>query len=209
MSAIADCVRALNLDPSYVKARRTKARALGESGNWDEAVKEYKAIAESHPSEPNIAKDIRHAELELKKSKRKDYYRILGVEKDATEHDIKKAYRKLAIIHHPDKNPDNAEAADRFKEIGEAYETLSDPEKKMRFDNGEDLLDPPEMFGGGGMGGFGGGGVQIDPQMLFNMMGGMGGGRGSSFTFSSGPGGPFGGGGRQRNGNGFPPGFGF
>ena len=199
----------MSLDPTYVKARKTKARALGESGNWDEAVKEYKAIAESYPSEPNITKDVKYAELELKKSKRKDYYKILGVEKDATEHDIKKAYRKLAIIHHPDKNPDDAEAADKFKEIGEAYETLSDPEKRMRFDNGDDLLDPSEMFGGGGMGGFGGGGVQIDPEMLFNMMGGMGGGRGPSFTFSTGGAAPFGGGSRQRSANGFPPGFGF
>ena len=62
----------------------------------------------------------------MKKSKRKDYYKILGVEKDATDNDIKKAYRKLAIIHHPDKNPDDEEAAEKFKEIGEAYETLSD-----------------------------------------------------------------------------------
>ena len=181
---------------------------MGEAGNWDEAVKEYKAIAESYPSEPNIVKDVRHAELELKKSKRKDYYKILGVEKNASEHDIKKAYRKLAIIHHPDKNPDNLEAADKFKEIGEAYETLSDPEKKARFDNGEDLLEPSDMFGSG-MGSFGGGGVQIDPEMLFNMMGGMGGSRGPSFTFSPGAGGsPFGAGGRQRSPNGYPPGFG-
>lgn len=125
-AAIADCVRALELDPSYTKARKTKAKALGESGNWEEAVREYKAIGESNPSEPGIQKEIRNAELELKKSKRKDYYKILGVDKDATDNDIKKAYRKLAIVHHPDKNPDNKEAEQRFKEIGEAYETLSD-----------------------------------------------------------------------------------
>ena len=125
-AAIADCTRALELDPTYTKARKTKAKALGDSGNWDDAVREYKAIAESNPSEPGIQKEVRNAELELKKSKRKDYYKILGVEKDATDNDIKKAYRKLAIIHHPDKNPDDEAAAEKFKEIGEAYETLSD-----------------------------------------------------------------------------------
>jgi DnaJ family protein C protein 7 len=187
-------------------------------------VREYKAIAEAHPHEPGIAKDVRNAELELKKSKRKDYYRILGVDKDASELDIKKAYRKLAIVHHPDKNPDNLEAAERFKEIGEAYETLSDGQKRARYDSGEDLVDPSEMFGGmgGGMGGFGG--AAIDPEMLFNLVGNAGhGGGGGGFSFQSAGGGPFGGhghpfgghghpfgggsSGRQR-GAGFPPGFG-
>ena len=209
--AIDDCIKALALDPLYLKARKTKARALGESGNWDEAVREYKAIAENNPNEPGIAKEVRNAELELKKSKRKDYYKILGVDKDAGENEIKKAYRKLAIIHHPDKNPDNEEAAEKFKEIGEAYETLSDSQKRARYDSGEDLIDPSEMFSGG-MGGFGGGGMQIDPEMLFNMMnggGGMGGHGGPTFTFSTGGGNPFGGGGRSRGASGFPPGFGF
>lgn len=163
-SATADCDKALELDPSYTKAKKTRAKAMGESGNWEEAVRELKAIHEANPSEPGIAKDIRNAELELKKSKRKDYYKILGVEKDANDSDIKKAYRKLAIVHHPDKNPDDESAHQRFQEIQEAHETLSDPQKRERYDSGEDLIDPSEMFGGGGMGG-GMGGMQIDPEM--------------------------------------------
>lgn len=217
-SAIADCTRALVLDPSYTKARKTKARALGESGDWETALKEYKSIQENSPEEPSIAKDIRNAELELKKSKRKDYYKILGVEKDANDNEIKKAYRKLAIVHHPDKNPDDESAAERFKDIGEAYETLSDPEKRARYDSGDDLIDPNEMFAQQG-GGFPmqGGGMNISPEMLFNMMGGQGGGGGGGFSFSTGgmpgmSGGMPGGGGRsrQRGGaSGFPGGFGF
>jgi len=166
--AVADCDKALELDPSYTKARKTRAKALGEGGNWEEAVREYKAIHEENPAEPNIAKDIRNAELELKKSKRKDYYKLLGIEKDASETEIKKAYRKLAIVHHPDKNPGDDAAAERFKEIQEAHETLSDSQKRARYDSGEDLIDPSDMFSGGGGGGFPGGmggAGGIDPEI--------------------------------------------
>lgn len=65
----------------------------------------------------------------------KDYYKILGVPSDATEEVIKKAYRKLALLYHPDKNPGDKEAEDRFKEIAEAYEVLGDEEKRNEFDN--------------------------------------------------------------------------
>lgn len=126
--AIADCERAISLDPSYTKAKKTKANALGQSGKWEDAVKELKGLQEQDPNDPTIAKDVRNAELELKKSKRKDYYKILGIEKDADDNQIKKAYRKVALIHHPDKNPGDDDAAERFKDITEAYETLSDPE---------------------------------------------------------------------------------
>lgn len=127
-SAIEDCEQAIKLDSSYVKAKKTKANSLGLAGNWEEAVRELKALAEKEPQDATLAKDIRKAEMELKKSKRKDYYKIVGVEKDADDNQIKKAYRKAAIIHHPDKNPDDENAAERFKDLSEAYECLSDPE---------------------------------------------------------------------------------
>ncbi|KAI0114887.1 hypothetical protein F4814DRAFT_297267 [Daldinia grandis] len=197
--AIADCDRAFNLDPSYIKARKTKANALGQAERWEDAVREWKSIQELDPDDRSIAKEIRRAELEFKKSQRKDYYKILGIGKDADEAAIKKAYRKLAIRHHPDKNPNDDEAAERFKDIGEAYETLSDPQKRARYDSGDDLIDPSDMFGGGMGGGMGGG---IDPEILFSMMNGGG-------SFGGGQG--FGGGGyggRTRP-QGFPSGFHF
>ena len=64
----------------------------------------------------------------------KDYYKILGVEKTATKEELKKVYRKLALKYHPDKNPGNKAAEDKFKEISEAYEVLLDPEKRKKYD---------------------------------------------------------------------------
>ncbi|KAK4232164.1 hypothetical protein QBC38DRAFT_506240 [Podospora fimiseda] len=196
--AVTDCEKAVSLDPSYIKARKTKATALGCAEKWEAAVREWKAIQELDPDDRTVAKEVRKAELELKKSLRKDYYKILGIEKTATETEIKKAYRKLAIVHHPDKNPGDKTAEARFKDISEAYETLSDPQKRERYDSGVDLQDPSDMFGGGG-GGMGGG---IDPEILFSMMGGGGGFGGGGGGF---PGGfNFNGGGHSRGRGGFP-----
>ena len=65
---------------------------------------------------------------------KRDYYDILGINKSASAAEIKKAYRKMAVKYHPDKNPDDKTAEDKFKEAAEAYEILSDPDKKARFD---------------------------------------------------------------------------
>lgn len=98
----------------------------------------------------------------------KDYYEILGVSSDATQDDIKKAFRKLARDTHPDANPDDPKAESRFREIAEAYEILSDPQRRAAFDRGEQfgagdlfsnfggLDDILNQFFGGGFGGFGG-----------------------------------------------------
>ncbi|KAI0969198.1 hypothetical protein F4678DRAFT_167521 [Xylaria arbuscula] len=139
-AAVADCDRATALDPSYMKARKTKANVLAQAERWEDAVREWKKIQELDPEDRTIAREIRRVELELKKSQRKDFYKILGVAKDADDTTIKKAYRKLAIIHHPDKNRDDEGAAERFKDIGEAYETLSDPQYVLiRISHSEDL----------------------------------------------------------------------
>ena len=87
----------------------------------------------------------------------KDYYKILGVDKNASEDEIKSAYRKLAKKYHPDLNKDNPDAAEKFKEVGEAYEVLGDATKRKNYDQ-FGSADGPQFSGfGGGQGGFGGG----------------------------------------------------
>lgn len=88
---------------------------------------------------------------------KRDYYEVLGVQKGASADEIKKAYRKIALKFHPDRNPGDAEAEEKFKEAAEAYDVLRDPDKKARYD----------QFGhagmsGAGAGGFGGGGMNMD-----------------------------------------------
>ncbi len=113
---------------------------------------------------------------------KRDYYEVLGVTKSASADEIKKAYRKLAIQFHPDKNPDNPEAEDKFKEAAEAYEVLSNAEKKARYD----------QFGHQGLGGNGGyGGAGMNMEDIFSQFGDIFGGGGGFGSF-------FGGGGGRR-----------
>ncbi|KAA3647617.1 MAG: molecular chaperone DnaJ [Bacteroidetes bacterium] len=114
---------------------------------------------------------------------KRDYYEVLGVDKNASTQEVKKAYRKLAIKYHPDKNPDDKAAEEKFKEAAEAYEVLSNEEKKAKYDR----------FGHAGMGGgsgFGGGGMNMED--IFSQFGDIFGGGGGFSGF-----GGFGGGGQR------------
>ena len=89
----------------------------------------------------------------------KDYYRILGVNRDASQKEIKQAYRKLARKHHPDVNPGNKTAEAKFKEINEAYEVISDPDKRKKYDQfGENWQYADQFAQAGGQWDFGSGG---------------------------------------------------
>ena len=89
---------------------------------------------------------------------KRDYYEVLGVEKNASDAEIKKAYRKLAMKYHPDQNPGDKTAEEKFKEINEAYEVLSDADKKARYDQYGFAGVDPNFNPNAGFGGFGGGG---------------------------------------------------
>ncbi len=119
---------------------------------------------------------------------KQDFYEILDISKSASQAEIKKGYRKMAIKYHPDKNPDDRTAEENFKKAAEAYEVLSDENKKARYDQyGHAAFDGPQ---GGGGGGFGGGGMNMDD--IFSQFGDIfGGGGGGGF-------GGFGGAGGQR-----------
>ena len=119
-----------------------------------------------------------------------DYYELLGVSRDASEADLKKAYRKLAVKYHPDKNPGDAAAEAKFKEISEAYDVLKDADKRAAYDRyGHAAFKQGGMGGPGGMGGMGG----HDPFDIFREAFGGGGGGGIFEEF-------FGGGGGQSRG---------
>jgi molecular chaperone DnaJ len=120
-------------------------------------------------------------------TQKRDYYEILDIDRGAEASDIKKAYRKLAVKHHPDRNPDDPKAAERFREATEAYEVLKDPQQKAKYDQyGHAAFDQSAGFGAAG---FGGAGFDINDALesflnnfggFGDVFGGGGGGRGPS-----------------------------
>jgi len=106
-------------------------------------------------------------------AQKRDYYEVLGVQKNATEDEIKSAYRKIAIKYHPDRNPGDKQAEEKFKEAAEAYAVLHDPEKRQQYD--QFGFNGPMGDGSGGFGGFGG---SMNMDDIFSMFGDIFGGRG-------------------------------
>lgn len=179
-----DCDSAIEFDEKYVKAYRRRALVNQNLGEHDQAVRDFETVAKLEPTREN-KQAVQQAKKQAKLAERKDYYKILKVSKDAEEKDLKKAYKKMALVHHPDRHSSASEEEKlkhekAFKDVNEAFSVLSDPQKRHRYDNGMDLEGGGNPFGDGG----------IDPNLIFQSF--FGGGMGGS---------PFGGMGGSRGGS--------
>jgi DnaJ family protein C protein 7 len=148
--SIQDCGRTISMDSRFIKAYSRRAEcyfALGGKENLEKCIRDYERIGELQSSNEDesgnvdVKSKLKQAKTALKRSSQKDLYSILGVGRNADEEEIRKAYRKMALKHHPDKQAgkseeEKAQAEALFKGVGEAYEILSDPEKKTRYDEG-------------------------------------------------------------------------
>lgn len=182
------CEEALSLDASSFFGLLYRGKSEMEREEFEDAVRTFEEASKLRPDKQDLAREqLNKAKVALKRSKTKDYYKVLGVAHDSDERQIKSAYRKLTKVHHPDKAAKQGlskEAAEKkMAAINEAYEVLSDPELRARFDRGDDPNDqesgrghPGGHYGGGSPFMFhqGGGGSQ---QFKFQF-GGQGGGFG-------------------------------
>ncbi|CAH1253610.1 DNAJC7 [Branchiostoma lanceolatum] len=136
--AIRDCTQAIELDSSYVKAISRRATCYMETECFEEAIRDFETLYKLNPT-PENEKLLREARQQQKLSMQTNFYQTLGVERFATDDEIKKAYRKLALKCHPDKqvgSTDDVRIAmeKKFKAIGEAHKTLSDPVERAQYD---------------------------------------------------------------------------
>lgn len=137
------CAESRALDENSFYGLLHDSKKAQESEDYEGAVRLLEKAKEVRPEKQEVVNPLlRDAQIELKRSKTKDYYKVLGVARDADEKQIKSAYRKLSKVHHPDKAAKQGltkeTAEKKMASINEAYEVLSDPELRARFDRGDD-----------------------------------------------------------------------
>jgi DnaJ family protein C protein 3 len=151
--AINECTEVLKYgDENDLDVLCDRAEAYIVSEQFDKAVDDFQKAATAHDGNRRAKEGLQRAQKLLKQSKKRDYYKILGVRRNANKQQINKAYRKLAQQWHPDNFRDEEEkkrAQEKFIDIAAAKDVLTDPEKRQRFDQGDDPLDPENQGGGG------------------------------------------------------------
>ena len=195
MEALKDADEAIKNNPNYSTAYIRRALIYEEFKMFDDAKNDLQKAKELDPNNSKIDGYLNEANTKGDEARNRDYYAILGLSRSATQDEIKKAYRKLALKYHPDRNCESEQtkkiAQRKFEDVSDAYSVLSDPKKKQMFDQGVDPLNPEH----GGMGGAGGPNVNIrfsggNPEEIFKMF--FGGKDGSTFfKTDSGPGSNF------------------
>ena len=211
--ALRDSNQSVKLNPYYARGYVKRGNVYMELKMFDDARADFQKAKELDPSVSGIEGYLNDAKNQQEKARKRDYYAILGIDRNANEHDIKRAYKKMAMKYHPDRNAESEEtkkmAEKKFIDVNDAYSVLSDPKKKSMYDQGIDPLNPEEASSGGMH--FGGDASDI-LKMFF--------GGGSPFSFSTGGSGfgdggsfrtfTFGGpGGRTRSSRGGDSGFSF
>lgn len=168
LPALEDCNGSIALNPNYTRAYLRRANVHMELESYEEALQDYNRVKDLDARTPNIDPCIALAKERVNQAGKKDYYKILGVEKSATEEQLKRAYRQMALRCHPDKNADTPEKRSQseklFKDVNEAYAVLSDSQKRQRYDTGLGVQGPEFSSAARG----------VDPTQLFQMFFGRG-----------------------------------
>ncbi|XP_028290984.1 dnaJ homolog subfamily C isoform X1 [Gouania willdenowi] len=148
--AISVCSEALESNPENVDLLKDRAEAYIQDEQYEEALNDYETASKHSEGDRQIKEGLEKAQRLLKQSRKRDYYKILGVKRTAQKKEIIKAYRKLAQQWHPDNFQDPVEkkkAEKKFIDIAQAKEVLTDPEMRTKFDHGEDPMDPESQQG--------------------------------------------------------------
>ncbi|THC91431.1 hypothetical protein EYZ11_009098 [Aspergillus tanneri] len=145
------CSETFELNPYSLPALLFRGQVAIDEERFEDAIGVLNSAKEHHPGSKDVQSLLQKAHVLLKRSKQKDYYKVLGISRDADERMVKRAYRQLTKMHHPDKAVSQGvtkeEAEKKMAAINEAYEVLSDPELKARYDSGDDPNDPESQRG--------------------------------------------------------------
>ena len=180
VEALRDSNQSIKLNPFYARGYIKRGNVYMELKMFDDARADFQKAKDLDPNISGVEGYLNDANKKAESARKRDYYAILGIDKNADEKEIKRAYKKMAMKYHPDRNSESEEskkmAEKKFIDVNDAYSVLSDPKKRSMYDQGVDPLNPEEAQGGGMH--FGGDASEI-LKMFF-------GGGGSPFGFSSG-----------------------